>query len=116
MRFLGFDDGGVGTIGIADGDTVRGLCTIDEFYGDVDRWRNIEPTGAEIAIDAITRVPPVPQTAKVLCLGLNYAAHIEETQSQRPDYPNIFAKWYASLSNHGDEIPVPTGDDRFDWE
>jgi len=116
MRFLGFDDGGVGTIGIADGDTVRGLCTIDEFYADVDRWRNIEPTGAEIAIDAITRVPPVPQTAKVLCLGLNYAAHIEETQSQRPDYPNIFAKWYASLSNHGDEIPVPTGDDRFDWE
>jgi len=58
----------------------------------------------------------VPQTAKVLCLGLNYAAHIAETGRDRPDHPNVFARWYASLSNHRDEVPVPTGDDRFDWE
>jgi len=116
MRFLGFDDGGVGTIGVVDGEQIRRLCTIDEFYGNVSHWQTATPTGDPVAVDAITRVPPVPQTAKVLCLGLNYAAHIAETNSQRPDYPNIFAKWYASLSNHGDEIPVPTGDDRLDWE
>ena len=116
MRFLGYDDGGIGTIGVVDGDMVRRLCTIDEFYADVATWRQAEPTGDPIAVDSITRVPPVPTTAKVLCLGLNYAAHIEETQSKRPEYPNIFAKWYASLSNHGDEVPVPTGDERFDWE
>ncbi|HAY67130.1 MAG: fumarylacetoacetate hydrolase family protein [Acidimicrobiaceae bacterium] len=116
MRFLGFDVDGVGSIGLVDGAAVRRLCTIDEFYGDLDHWRNAEASGDPIALDDITRVPPVPQTAKVLCLGLNYAAHISETGSQRPDYPNIFAKWYASLSSHGDEVPVPTGDDRFDWE
>ena len=107
MRFLGFDVDGVGSIGLVDGAAVRRLCTIDEFYGDLDHWRNAEASGDPIALDDITRVPPVPQTAKVLCLGLNYAAHISETGSQRPDYPNIFAKWYASLSSHGDEVPVP---------
>jgi len=116
MRFLGFDVDGVGSIGVVDGDHVRRLCTIDEFYADLARWQNADPTGEPIAVAELTRVPPVPQTAKVLCLGLNYAAHISETQSERPDFPNIFAKWYASLSNHGDEIPVPSGDHRLDWE
>ena len=125
MRFLGFDDGATEAIGIvlrgaASGDTVQRLCTVDEFYADLGHWRSIVASdgvsGPAIPIDAITRVPPVPRTAKVLCLGLNYAAHISETKSDRPDYPNIFARWYASLSNHGDSIPVPSGDDRFDWE
>lgn len=116
MRFLGFDDSGVPTIGVVDGDAVRRLCTIDEFYGDLERWRGAEPDGAPIAIADLVRVPPVPLTSKVLCLGLNYASHISETGSERPDHPNIFAKWYSSLSNHGDEVPVPGNDDRFDWE
>lgn len=116
MRFLGYDEDGVGTIGIVDGEQLRRLCTIEEFYGNLERWRSAEPGGDAVSLDAITRVPPVPQSAKVLCLGLNYAAHISETKSERPDYPNIFARWYASLSNHGDQIPVPSGDDRFDWE
>lgn len=116
MRFLGYDDGGVGAIGVVEGESVRRLCTIDEFYGDVASWQQATPSGNPVPLADIQRVPPVPQTAKVLCLGLNYAAHIEETNNTRPDHPNIFAKWYASLSNHGDEVPVPVGDDRFDWE
>ena len=116
MRFLGYDDSGTGTIGVVDGPMVHRLCTIEEFYADVASWQNATPADEAVPVADITRVPPVPQTAKVLCLGLNYAAHIEETQSQRPDHPNIFAKWYASLSNHGDEVPVPTGDARLDWE
>ena len=116
MRFLGYDDGGVGTIGVVTDDQVRRLCTIDEFYADLAHWQQTSATAAPVSISSITLVPPVPTTAKVLCLGLNYAAHIAETKSERPDFPNIFARWYASLSNHGDEVPVPTGDDRFDWE
>jgi len=116
MRFLGYEDNAVGTIGVVDGDQLQRLCTIDEFYGDIAHWQAAAPTGDPVSVDTIVRVPPVPQTAKVLCLGLNYAAHIEETESQRPDAPNVFAKWYASLSNHGDQIPVPANDVRFDWE
>jgi len=116
MKFLGFDDDGVGAIGVVSGEQVSRLCTIDDFYGDVEHWRSQDPTGEPVPIADITRVPPVPLTAKVLCLGLNYTAHIEETKNERPDFPNIFARWYASLSNHGDDVPVPVNDDRFDWE
>ena len=116
MRFLGLDHAGTHSIGIVDDTSVRVLCSIDEFYADTAAWLEAEPTGPTVPLDGIVRVPPVPQTAKVLCLGLNYASHIAETGRERPDFPNIFARWYASLSNHGDEVPVPSGDDRFDWE
>ena len=116
MRYLGYLHDGVATIGVVQGDLVHPLCSIDGFYAEPDRWRSASPAPDGVARDSIELVPPVPTTAKVLCLGLNYAAHIEETKSERPPAPNIFAKWYASLSCDGDQVPVPTGDDRFDWE
>lgn len=116
MRFLGFVDDGVPSIGVVTGSDVRALCSIDDFYADVERWRATEPTGAAQPVASITQIPAVPTTAKVLCLGLNYAEHIAETGSTRPDAPNIFARWYASLSCDNDQVPVPANDDRFDWE
>lgn len=116
MRYTGFLNDGVATIGVVDGELVHPLCSIDAFYAEPARWVNATPAPDGRALDSVTLVPPVPTTAKVLCLGLNYAAHIEETRSERPPAPNIFAKWYASLSCDGDQVPVPTGDDRFDWE
>jgi len=116
MRYLGFEHDGADWIGTVDGDAVTPLTTIDEFYADLARWRGTDPTGEAVALDAIVAVPPVPRTAKVLCLGLNYASHIAETGSQRPPAPNVFARWYASLSNHEGQIRVPSGESGLDWE
>lgn len=116
MRLVGFLDNGVASIGVVTGDEVRSLCPIDDFYAEPTAWQSADPTGAPQPLDAIQQVPAVPTTAKVLCLGLNYAEHIAETGSKRPDAPNIFARWYASLSCDNDEVPVPANDDRFDWE
>jgi len=116
MRFIGFLDNGVPSIGVVTQGNVQSLCTIDEFYADVARWQAAAPSGAAQPVAGVTHIPAVPTTAKVLCLGLNYAEHIEETGSKRPDAPNIFARWYASISCDNDEVPVPGNDDRFDWE
>jgi 2-keto-4-pentenoate hydratase/2-oxohepta-3-ene-1,7-dioic acid hydratase in catechol pathway len=116
MRYLGYLDRGDPTIGVVTELGVHRLCTIEQFYGDLDHWQGTEPDGWATPVESIDQIPPVPSTAKVLCLGLNYASHIAETGRERPDAPNIFARWYASLSCHGDDVPVPSGDDRFDWE
>ena len=92
MRYLGFEHEGDDCIGVVTGDQVSRLATIAEFYGDVDRWRGSEPAGPSVPLESITARPPVPPTAKVLCLGLNYQAHIQETGSERPPAPNIFAR------------------------
>ena len=118
MRFLGFLHDDQPTIGVVEADQVRPLCSIDDFYADLARWQHAAPgpDAPSFSMDSIRHVPPVPTTAKVLCLGLNYAEHIAETGRERPDFPNIFARWYASLSCDNDEVPVPVRDDRFDWE
>lgn len=116
MRYLGFTSDGDDCIGIVDGNDVRRLTTIDEFYADLGAWRSAEPSGAVVPLADVVQVPPVPRTAKILCLGLNYQAHVDETGRDRPAAPNVFARWYATLSCHEGQVSVPSGEPGLDWE
>ena len=51
--------------------------------------------------------PVVPAPGKVICVGLNYRAHIEETQREESDYPVLFTKFATSLTGPFDPIPCP---------
>ncbi len=116
MRYLGLNHDGGRWIATVDGDTATLLTTIDDFYGDPARWRLEEASGPTVALAEVEAVPPVPTTAKILCLGLNYQAHVEETGRERPPAPNVFARWYASLSTHDEVVTVPSGEPGLDWE
>jgi len=59
---------------------------------------------------------PVLRPAKVICVGLNYRNHIEETGNEIPEYPTLFTKYALSLTGPQDEIQVPPEDHRLDWE
>jgi 2-keto-4-pentenoate hydratase/2-oxohepta-3-ene-1,7-dioic acid hydratase in catechol pathway len=116
MRILAHRTDGESRIAVEVDDRAVDLTTIDEFYRDPRAWSTRRPDGDSHLLDGVERVPPVPPTAKVLCLGLNYEAHITETGRERPPAPNIFARWYASLSCHEDQVPVPSGEPGLDWE
>lgn len=119
MRFVAYVVDGGTMIGVEEGDDLVGLCRLDEFYAEPDRWRATAPAGARTPLADVRRVPPVPTVSKIFCLGLNYQAHIDEMAApgrERPPAPNIFARWYASLSCHDDTIPVPGGEPGLDWE
>jgi acylpyruvate hydrolase len=62
------------------------------------------------------RRPVVPRPGKVICAGLNYAAHIEETRRERSDYPVLFAKFATSLTGPYDDIPLPPESRAIDYE
>ncbi|MGW4127237.1 fumarylacetoacetate hydrolase family protein [Amycolatopsis japonica] len=47
---------------------------------------------------------PVPDPAKVLCVGLNYKDHVAETGRALPEYPDIFVKFATTLVGPEDEI------------
>ncbi|MDH3754751.1 MAG: fumarylacetoacetate hydrolase family protein [Acidimicrobiia bacterium] len=116
MRFLAYDSADGPMIGAVDDGTVRRLCGLQTFYQDPFGPIDSAPTGADLPVEAIAQIPPVPPTAQILCIGLNYAAHIEETGRDRPEAPNIFARWYATLSCADAEVPVPSGEPGLDWE
>ena len=64
----------------------------------------------------LTRRPVVPRPGKVICVGLNYAAHIAETKREHSDYPVLFTKFATTLTGPGDPIPLPPESDAGDYE
>lgn len=44
--------------------------------------------------------PPVPNPAKVFCIGLNYSEHVAETGRALPEHPDVFAKFASTLIGH----------------
>jgi 2-keto-4-pentenoate hydratase/2-oxohepta-3-ene-1,7-dioic acid hydratase in catechol pathway len=60
--------------------------------------------------------PPVPDPQKIICLGLNYRDHAEETGIEPPSAPMFFAKFANSLIGPDDEIVPPKVAERVDYE
>jgi 2-keto-4-pentenoate hydratase/2-oxohepta-3-ene-1,7-dioic acid hydratase in catechol pathway len=60
--------------------------------------------------------PVVPTS--IICIGLNYRKHAEETNAKLPEYPIVFFKGINTLQNPGDAIELPTHlrSDEVDYE
>jgi acylpyruvate hydrolase len=68
------------------------------------------PTG-----DAVL-APPVLRPGKIVCVGLNYAAHIERSGLERPEHLVLFAKFPSCVVASGEPVVVPSITDRLDYE
>jgi len=58
----------------------------------------------------------VGDIGKFVCIGLNYADHAEEAGMPIPQEPIIFNKWTSSVVGPNDDIRVPRGSEKTDWE
>jgi 2-keto-4-pentenoate hydratase/2-oxohepta-3-ene-1,7-dioic acid hydratase in catechol pathway len=59
---------------------------------------------------------PVAHPSKIVCLGINYAAHGSEGGFNRPERPVIFAKTPNALNGPFDPIVLPRSSGQIDWE
>jgi acylpyruvate hydrolase len=60
--------------------------------------------------------PVVPRPGKIICVGLNYRAHILETGRDLPEYPTLFAKFADTLTGARDDLVLPSVSEKVDWE
>lgn len=60
--------------------------------------------------------PCVGRVGKFLCIGLNYADHAAETGAKVPDEPEVFAKATSAISGPFDDVEIPRGATKVDWE
>jgi len=72
--------------------------------------------GARFAAADIVLLPVIPDPAKILCVGLNYADHVKETGREQKEHPAIFVRYADSLVAHGQPLVKPAVTDRFDYE
>lgn len=66
--------------------------------------------------DALRRGAPVVRPGKVVCIGLNYRDHAAETGAAIPTEPVVFMKDPSTVIGPDDEVLVPRGSTKTDWE
>jgi 2-keto-4-pentenoate hydratase/2-oxohepta-3-ene-1,7-dioic acid hydratase in catechol pathway len=122
MRMVGIRRNG-GEVVVAslsdDGAAVTELAPLAQFWADAAGFCSRTPTGERVDAVDVAFVPPVLPGARVICIGLNYLKHVAEGSFAAggvPPYPTLFARWPASLTVGGAEVPVPSNEDGLDWE
>lgn len=66
-------------------------------------------------LDEIQLLPPV-DPSKIVCVGLNYSDHAEETDSEIPERPLLFIKTPNTLAAPGSTVQLPEDKERIDFE
>lgn len=64
----------------------------------------------------LTFLPPVASPSKIICVGLNYRRHAQETGAAIPSRPVLFAKFPNTLVGHRAPIVYPTVTEQLDYE
>ena len=74
------------------------------------------PIVAGIAQRDLRLGPCVGRVGKFICIGLNYADHAAESNMPIPAEPVVFAKWTSAIVGPDDDVEIPRGSSRTDWE
>lgn len=124
MKLVRYGDAGAEKPGMLDADgalrdlsahvdDIAGATLSDEALGHL---RAIDPTSLPL-VEGDPRIGPcVGNIGKFLCIGLNYSDHAEEAGMPIPEEPIIFNKWTSAVVGPNDDIQVPRGSVKTDWE
>ena len=124
MKLLRYGPPGREKPGLLDGSgTIRDLsAVIADVGGDallpesLDRLRQLDPQALP-AVGGSPRIGPcVAGVGKFLCVGLNYSDHAAESGMKVPSEPIIFMKATSSIVGPNDDLEIPRGSEKTDWE
>jgi 2-keto-4-pentenoate hydratase/2-oxohepta-3-ene-1,7-dioic acid hydratase in catechol pathway len=59
---------------------------------------------------------PIGRPPKIVCIGLNYRDHAEESNLPIPETPTVFAKFPTAVTGHGHPIVLPKNSAKPDYE
>jgi len=124
MKLVRWGDAGREKPGMRDAqDVLRDLShAVDDIAGDVltregiERLRALDPENLPIVENNSRLGAPVGRVGKIICVGLNYADHAAESGQPVPDQPVIFMKATSAIVGAFDDVMIPSGSEKTDWE
>jgi 2,4-didehydro-3-deoxy-L-rhamnonate hydrolase len=124
MKLLRFGPAGQEKPGLLDGDgTLRDLSgVIDDVAGGalddagLQHLRKLDTASLPAVESGVRLGPCVGQVGKFICIGLNYSDHAAETGAEVPPEPVIFSKWTSAICGPNDDVEIPRGSQKTDWE
>ena len=124
MKLLRYGRAGHEKPGLLDtGGSIRDLSgVIGDIAGEALSPEMIAKLGA---LDT-AKLPPVPadvrlgacvgRVGKFICIGLNFSDHAAESNLPVPAEPVVFGKWTSAIVGPNDDIEIPRGAQKTDWE
>ncbi|WP_390307695.1 fumarylacetoacetate hydrolase family protein [Virgibacillus sediminis] len=85
-----------------------------ELTGFIEEKENSSP--AYLDESSITMGPCVDKPGKIICVGLNYQKHAEESGMAAPKLPVLFNKYHNTLAGTGEAITIPAHAREIDYE
>jgi 2,4-diketo-3-deoxy-L-fuconate hydrolase len=79
-------------------------------------WLQREGPRAPEVPEQLRLGPPIVRPSKIVCIGLNFRDHAAETGAAIPSEPILFFKATSSLVGPNDDLVIPRGSSRTDWE
>jgi acylpyruvate hydrolase len=118
VRFASCSVGDRRFAGLVDGDVVRPLRDIVELGAGTPAELLADPplSDERVPLADVELRPVVPRPGKVVCMGLNYAEHVDEGVYDVPEYPVLFSKFAETLVAAGEPIVVPPESSAVDYE
>jgi ureidoglycolate lyase len=102
---------------------IRDLSTVvEDIAGDVllpaslERLRRLDPVGLPLVNGHPRLGPCVGKVGKIIGVALNYSDHAAEAGVPVPTEPLIFLKANSCISGPNDDIVLPKGSTKTDWE
>ncbi len=106
--------GGEARAGIVDGDSIHELDVdarsgIARLFagGDWVRAASDLRRGPSHALAEVRLLAPIDRPSKVICIGINYVPHMEESNFERPSEPIVFSKMPSTITGPFDPILLP---------
>jgi 2-keto-4-pentenoate hydratase/2-oxohepta-3-ene-1,7-dioic acid hydratase in catechol pathway len=79
-------------------------------------WLEKHQQDCPVVADGVRYGTPLTQPGKLLCVGLNYAAHARESGMDIPKAPVLFGKATSAICGPFDDVIIPKGSEKTDWE
>ncbi|BBP98670.1 ureidoglycolate lyase [Burkholderia sp. SFA1] len=124
MKLLRYGAPGREKPGLLDANgTIRDLSgVVGDIAGDallpesIARLAKLDPSTLP-SVPAGERIGPcVGRIGKFICIGLNYADHAAESNLPVPSEPVVFNKWLSAVVGPNDDVRIPRGSKKTDWE
>jgi len=82
----------------------------------LSQWINENGSSAPRIEDQIRLGVPLAECSKIVCVGLNYAKHAAESGMETPTQPVLFFKSTTAICGPFDQVVIPRGSVKTDWE
>ena len=122
MKFASFHHRGRSSWGLVDGDAILDLGAPQvpdlkrAVASGLARHAARAAEADRIPLSALAWLPVIPNPDKILCIGINYEDHRQETGRERVGHPTVFTRFASSQTGHATDLIRPSVSTKLDYE